>query len=215
MRVVHSLRHAPDRALHSARRARAAKTCRGLVPVSVVFVCHGNICRSPFASALFVRLAAGLLPARVATASYGFVSPGRKAPSIALAAAAKRGLDLSRHRSRLVTPKAVREAGLVVVMDAAQARALRRVGTSNVPVVVLGDLDPLPIETRTIVDPWGASEEVFEASYDRIERCVRELIRLFADGHALAAADDDASRASSEARGVPESRGTSQQELPH
>jgi len=60
-------------------------------------------------------------------------------------------------------------------MSAAQARAIERTYRVRQPPLVLGDLDPGPIESRTIVDPWGGPPELFDASYARIERCVREL----------------------------------------
>jgi protein-tyrosine-phosphatase len=74
----------------------------------------------------------------------------------------------------------VRRADLVVVMSQAQARGIRaRFGRSVSSVIVLGDLDPQLPETRTIRDPWGQPSEVFDESYERITRCVRELAQLF------------------------------------
>ena len=64
-------------------------------------------------------------------------------------------------------------------MSAEQERAIRRL--TGKKVLVLGDLDPESIRERTIMDPWGGSDDDFDASYTRIERCVRELIRLLAD----------------------------------
>ena len=52
-----------------------------------------------------------------------------------------------------------------------------RFGRSERDVLVLGDLDPQPIETRVIRDPVRQPLEVFEQTYARIERCVRELAR--------------------------------------
>jgi protein-tyrosine-phosphatase len=65
-----------------------------------------------------------------------------------------------------------------VVMETAQRREIcRRFGRSPRDVIVLGDLDPEPIDTRRIDDPVDQGLEVFEASYARIERCVGELAR--------------------------------------
>ena len=211
----HAVQDAPDRALHSFRRQRASRELRGRVLKSVVFVCHGNICRSPFAAACFHRLASASLKGRIATSSVGFIGPGRRAPPAALAAAERRGLDLSKHRSRLVTPKALRAADLVVVMSAEQARMLRRAAKHEVHIVILGDLDPQTIATRTIIDPWGGSDEVFDASYDRIERCVGELVRLLADGSREPTAPAQRStRASSAASADRAGRGTSPRARP-
>jgi hypothetical protein len=45
-------------------------------------------------------------------------------------------------------------------------------------VLVLGDLDPLPVETRTIRDPVNQPLEVFEETYARIERSICALAHL-------------------------------------
>jgi protein-tyrosine-phosphatase len=49
-----------------------------------------------------------------------------------------------------------------------------------VNVLVLGDLDPLAIEGRTIPDPWGRDEQLLEQVYSRIDRCVEQLADLIA-----------------------------------
>jgi protein-tyrosine-phosphatase len=67
-------------------------------------------------------------------------------------------------------------------MSADQARAIRlRVRDGSTRVLILGDLDPAPITRRTIADPWGGSDFAFEASFDRIDRCVRELVRIIGE----------------------------------
>jgi protein-tyrosine-phosphatase len=72
-------------------------------------------------------------------------------------------------------------ADLILVMDTTQRWAIRALfGRSSHDVLVLGDLDSEPIETREIRDPVEQPREVFELSYSRIERCVGELIRAVA-----------------------------------
>jgi protein-tyrosine-phosphatase len=94
-------------------------------------------------------------------------------------AAARRGVDLAPHRSHLLTADTVRRADLIVVMDPAQARAIRdRFARPLRDIVVLGDLDPAPLAARTIQDPVDQPLEMFEQSYARIERCVAELVRV-------------------------------------
>jgi len=135
-------------------------------------VCRGNVCRSPFAAALLRRLSRNQL--RVD--SVGFTAPGRPPPPEAVAAAARHGVDLSVHRSQLVTAEAARAADLIVVMDLTQRHEICiRFGRTERDVLVLGDLDPQPIETRMIRDPMRQPLAVFEQTYARIERCVREL----------------------------------------
>jgi protein-tyrosine phosphatase len=142
---------------------------------SVLFVCHGNVCRSPFAAAAFRAALPAPLRSKITVTSLGFIEPGRPSPERAVGAASRRGIDLSAHRSALLTGDAVRRSDLVVVMSPEQAMAVRASFVRDSLVIVLGDLDPRPIESRTIRDPWGADDAVYEASYARIERCVRAL----------------------------------------
>lgn len=175
------VRRTPDRLLHPFRRRKALDALRRRPrPRMLLVVCHGNICRSPFAAALLRR---ALGPRGVRVESAGFVGPDRAAPPNAVVVAARRGVDLSDHRSRLLTADVVGAADLLVVMEAQQGRAVcDRFGRWPRDVIVLGDLDPGPIETRTIQDPIEQGPDVFEASYARIERCVRQLASLIRSG---------------------------------
>jgi protein-tyrosine phosphatase len=149
---------------------------RGSAPRVVLVVCHGNICRSPYAAALLRRALPQSTQKAVRIVSAGFSGPGRSCPQFAIDVAATRGFDLSQHRSQPLTSQTVGAADLIVVMERGQGEALRRLWHSNgCPVLVLGDLDPNPIDTRQIEDPVEQSREIFERSYSRIERCVQEL----------------------------------------
>jgi protein-tyrosine-phosphatase len=152
-------------------------------------VCHGNICRSPFAAALLARNAAANGTARSVT-SGGFITPGRRPPEPALISSAARNVDLHDHRSALVTDRAANSADLIVAMSPEQESAIRRRYGLADRIIILGDLDPLPIPARTIRDPWGQSLTVFEESYERIERCVAELERILARSSAARASAD-------------------------
>jgi len=175
--LLRSVRRTPERLLHPLRRRKSLETLRARArPKTVLVVCHGNICRSPVAAALLAReLAAN----GIAVQSAGFAGFNRPAPADALAAAMQHGLDLADHRSQLVTVDLVRGADLIVVMDAAQQRLIcERFGRRPADILVLGDLDPAPVTTRTIHDPVNDGREVFEVVYDRIARCVAELIAI-------------------------------------
>ena len=176
-RLVRGVRRFPQRLLHPARRraALAALAARPR-PASVLVLCNGNIFRSPFAAAV-LRRALGGESERIAVDSAGFQGPGRESPKEAVEAAVRRGIDLSGHRSQLVTPALVRAADLIIVMEAEQRRAVcERFGRSPRDVFLLGDLDPEPITSRSIEDPWGRRAAVCVASFGRIDRCIRALM---------------------------------------
>jgi protein-tyrosine-phosphatase len=109
--------------------------------------------------------------------SAGFIGAHRGPPQEALDVAAARGVDLRRHKSRMVSSQAVSGAELIVVMELNQAVSLRRFGTPSRPVLVLGDLDPGHPANRTIRDPVEQPRAVFAESYDRIDRCMEELVK--------------------------------------
>lgn len=159
------------RTLHPWRRARARRRLEAMEPPgSVLFLCLGNVCRSPYAEASFRRM----VP-EIRADSAGFIGPDRPAPDQAREVARERGVDLSAHVSKLVTRELTRGQDLVVVMEPRQVGALRRKTGATVPVVVLGDLDPESPGRRTIPDPWGKDANTFDASFDRIDRCLAEL----------------------------------------
>ncbi len=104
---------------------------------------------------------------------------GRPVPAVGQQVAARRGIDLAGHRSQILTAAAAQGADLIVVMDGEQERAVRALlGAARPIVVVLGDLDTETIDGRTIRDPVGRPEAVFEETYNRIDRCVGELVAM-------------------------------------
>ena len=171
------VRRTPERLLHPYRRRKALEALRGRPrPTTLLALCHGYICRSPLAAALLDRELAAL---SIAVQSGGFLGFNRPPPAEAIAAAERYQVNLADHRSRLVTADLVRAADLIVVMDPTQRRLVcERFGRRPTDVVVLGDFDPAPVETRTIRDPVNESREVFDEVYERIARCVRELARV-------------------------------------
>lgn len=178
---LRAIRHVPDRIQHPFRRRSAMRRLMndGNWFHQVLFVCHGNVCRSPFAEVLFaqrLRGCGGTVEGSRAS-SAGFIGPNRAPPSEALAAAGRVGVDLSSHRSRLLSADLLCESSLVVVMSGTQASLVKSKHPQAAgKLLVLGDLDPLPIATRTVADPWNKSADVFDESYARIDRCVQILV---------------------------------------
>jgi protein-tyrosine-phosphatase len=171
-----------DRALHPFRRRRALRRlARSTTPASIVVVCYGNICRSPFAARLLhKRLESTSAGMRVE--SVGFFGEDRPSPSEAVIVAPEWGVDLTEHRSRVLSRVDIESSDLVVVVDPAHGRRLKGMfGCAN-KILLLGDLDPERIETRLITDPDGKPVEVFRTVYARIDRCTKVLADAIASG---------------------------------
>lgn len=167
--------HAYERTLHPLRhRALRRRLSRIRRPRRILVLCYGNVCRSPYLAALLRRA----LP-DVAVTSAGFVGSGRGVPPNALAIGQQRGLDLSAHRSQLVSLWAITDADLVIVMDPEQAR---RVAISfpikRSKIVVAPDLTPQLEKVRRISDPWNQSVEAFQSSFAHLDRCAASLVAI-------------------------------------
>jgi protein-tyrosine phosphatase len=145
------------------------------MPRGVLFVCHGNICRSPYAEGVFRLQLGASADSVIRVRSAGFTGPDRPSPRNAVDEAAARGVDLRDHRSATLSGGELRNAELVVVMEPAQARALRERFPTAGMIVVLADLDPASNGGRVIIDPVDQPRAVFAQSYDRIDRCVAVL----------------------------------------
>lgn len=173
-----AVRSALFRLLHPIRRHLAKRRIRALLPVRrIAILCTGNICRSPYAEARLrgETSASG----RLEVVSAGLMGTNREPPVEAVAVAAERDLDLATHRSILFSLSLASWADLVVVMGSAQhADVLRDFGVSRRRILILADLDPQLTSSRTIFDPLDHPKEVFEDTYDQIDRCLGVLAQM-------------------------------------
>lgn len=163
-----------DARLHPRRRARAEALLAELGPRSVLVLCLGNVCRSPYAA----RVLAERLP-DLHVESAGFIGPGRSPPEVACKVARARGVDHADHRSRTIALELVERADVIFVFDRFNVARVRGLGAAVMERVLwLGDFDPEWAGKRAIIDPWGKDEEEFDRTFARIERCVEQVARV-------------------------------------
>jgi protein-tyrosine phosphatase len=176
-RVRRDLRALRDGALHPWRRRRALRRlAAGDPPRSILFLCLGNVCRSPYAEHRFRDWMSGHAVGEIAVRSAGFIGPGRAADATAAAVARTHGVDTTGHRSVVVDRAMIKWADLIVLVDPAHEARLQAITEGvSVPTVVLGDLDPEPVRARRIRDPWGEDPAVFERVFARLDRCLDVL----------------------------------------
>ena len=144
----------------------------------VLFVCTGNLCRSPVAAALFVqevRARGG----RIAAASVGlYASPGASPPWEIVQLAREDDLDLSRHAARPITREAFEEADLVIVMERGHADALRSLyGEEAGKLRLLSEFIPGRARGADIADPFERSLADYRACLALIREGLAGLVR--------------------------------------
>ncbi len=108
-------------------------------------------------------------------------SGGMSASSNAVGVLAEIGVDLSSHRSRLLTSKMIEDADLVVAMTGEhRSEILEMAPRAEGKVIVLGEVDPERGDPD-IVDPMGGDEETYRRARREIERLVDLLIAYLAE----------------------------------
>ncbi|HEU5035242.1 MAG TPA: low molecular weight protein-tyrosine-phosphatase [Mycobacteriales bacterium] len=150
------------------------------MPYRIVFVCLGNICRSPIAEIVMRRLVrtAGLED-RIAVESGGTGDwhLGEPADPRTLDVLRRNGYDGSAHRARQFTPQWFDEHDLVVAMDDSNLTALRRMAPPDArdKIRLLLSFDPDAAQSE-VPDPYYGGADGFDDVLAMIEQACRALL---------------------------------------
>ena len=142
----------------------------------VLFVCLGNICRSPTAEGVLrARAAAANVAVAVDSAGTGGWHVGEAPDRRAQAEARKRGYDLSAQRARQAVAPDFRDFDLIFAMDRSNLATLQRLRPADVSAELALFLDLAPDQPlREVPDPYY--EDGFDTVLDLIEEGCDALI---------------------------------------
>jgi protein-tyrosine phosphatase len=145
--------------------------------ISVLFVCLGNICRSPLAEGAFRAEAERLeLGAEADSAGTGGWHAGEPPDRRAIAAARRNGVDISHLRARQVTPGDFERFDHIVALDEenlADLAAMRPAG-SRARLSLL--LDHAPGRAgQAVADPYYGGDAHFEIAWRDVGQGARGL----------------------------------------
>lgn len=163
--------------------------------MKIVFVCTGNICRSPMGEALLRHELAARGCEGIEVSSCGtWASAPQPATAHAVTVLEARGIDLSSHRSRVLDAAELEEADLVVAMTSVHVREIEEMAPAALPKVrlmkelvelelrpgaglraVLAATRPAPRRDLDVDDPMGMLPRTYERAAGEIEAGVKAL----------------------------------------
>lgn len=147
----------------------------------ILFVCMGNICRSPTAEGVFRRVLAARAPhlqVEIDSAGTHDYHVGDPPDRRAIAAALRRGIDLSKLRARCVSADDFERYDLILAMDDENLRELKR----NAPahrhgrIRLMMEFAPTAA-SRAVPDPYYGAAQGFEEVLDLLEEAAEGLLQ--------------------------------------
>jgi len=138
----------------------------------ILFLCHGNICRSPFAK----KYASRKFTEQIEISSAGFYcEEGRSSPQNAIQAAKEFQIDLTNHRSCMVKQSDIVQSDVVFLMDFRNVYyLLSKYNTDLNKVYLLGEYNN-QVESNLISDPHGCTVDTFKRVYLEITQAIDEI----------------------------------------
>jgi protein-tyrosine phosphatase len=146
---------------------------------TVLFVCSGNTCRSPMAEALARKAISDRLrvpPSELEQAGVSVLSagsyaiPGARASEHAVTAVASLGADLSRHRSRPLSPELINQADLILAMGRSHQHAVTAISPAASDKTFL--LDP----SGDVEDPIGGDASLYLELATHLTELIRDRL---------------------------------------
>jgi protein-tyrosine phosphatase len=142
--------------------------------VNVLFVCLGNICRSPLAEGIMRRLyEEKKIEGIVASAATSNWNDGLSADHRSVKVASQHGIDLSRHVSRQIKTEDFHHFEAIYAMDSQNERDLRAIAPKHLKDKIrrLKDVSGRVVDVK---DPYYGGDQDFLEVFQVLENCLKQ-----------------------------------------
>lgn len=157
--------------------------------IKVLFVCTGNICRSPTAEGLFRHMAEqkGLATAFAAdSAGTDSYHDGEKPDARAVKVAKKRGVSLAGQKARRLVEKDYFDFDYIYAMDGGHFYEIqKRAPERRKAKIEMFLKSATHLSNTEVPDPWYGTEEDFEQAFSLIEQGVEAILQKLKEEHRL------------------------------
>src|SRR6266478_7564622 len=144
---------------------------------TVLFVCTGNVCRSPMAEGLFRKMIAGRPDLKVSSAGVS-TYPGQSPSPDAVEVLAKKGIDISGTRSKPLTERLVQEATWIIAMTRSHLDSIfYQYPEAAEKTYLLREFEP-GAASFDIADPIGLGIDAYEEARDTIQNALPGLLEF-------------------------------------
>lgn len=142
----------------------------------VIFLCWGNICRSPMAERVARKLAADRgLDVVFTSAATSTEELGAPIDRRAAAVLTEAGYDADHHVAHQISRNEAEQADLIVAMEQLHLDRLRRIAP-GVRGVLMSDYDPQARPGDEVPDPWYGPDSGFRTTLHTLQRAVPHLL---------------------------------------
>ncbi len=147
-------------------------------PVRVIFVCWGNICRSPMAERVAIRQAreAGLTGVEFTSAATSSEELGEPMDPRAARTLQQHGYDADDHVAHRIDAAELAAADLVIAMEDLHLRKLRALDPAADHLTLLTAYDPAAAPGSGVPDPWYGEESGFTDTLQAIESAMPGIL---------------------------------------